>query len=500
MIGVILAAGIGSRLRPLTNTKPKCLVQSAGRPILQYQIDSYVHAGIDEIIIVVGYEGQAVRDYCKHIKGITITIVENTDYEATNNMYSLYLTMPLVLGRSFVLNNADLCIDRGVVERLILHPSSDAVAVSVGAYSDESMKVIIGADGMITDISKQISRPDAYGCSIDFYKLSAEGGAVLFEEVRRVIEVEKNLKDWSEVAMQRLFSTGRLACKSCDVSDLSWVEVDNYEDLAESDRVFSQLGNVLAQVDTVILDLDGTVYVGESIIPGAPEAIAELRKRGKKVFFVSNNSSKNKNEYISRLAGFGICAGLNDLCLSTDALVDFLLAEAVGSVYVLGTSALAESIACNGIDTEGDSPEYVIVGYDTDLTYSKLERACKYINSGVDILATHGDIFCPSENGPIPDAGALLEMLRVTTGIRPAHTFGKPSVNLLKPLIEVGAINPHRTLVVGDRLHTDLLMARDLEAFGLLVLSGETTRENLEACEVRPDFVLNSIADICTFV
>jgi len=497
MIGVILAAGIGSRLRPLTNTKPKCLVQSAGRPILQYQIDSYIHAGVGELIVVVGYEGQAVREYCKHIKGVKITIVENIDYEATNNMYSLYLVMPLVMGRPFVLNNADLCIDRDVVERLISHPSANSVAVSVGAYIDESMKVVVGADGVIVDISKQISHRTAYGCSIDFYKFSAEGGAVLFEEVRRVIENEKNVKDWTEVAMQRLFSSGRLDCKPCDVSDLSWVEVDNYDDLAASDREFSKFDDALESIDTVILDLDGTVYLGESVVPGAPEAIDELRKRGKQIFFVSNNSSKNKRAYVSKLAGFGICAGLDELYLSTDALVDFLLAEEVGSVCVLGTSALVEAIASEGIDTEGDKPEYVIVGYDTELTYKNLERACKYINSGVDILATHEDIFCPSENGPIPDAGALLELLHVTTGKRSKHAFGKPSISLVRPLVDAGLVDPQRTLVVGDRLHTDILMAKNLKAFSLLVLSGETTREALEFCEVCPDFVLNSISDIC---
>src|SRR5690606_33305808 len=124
------------------------------------------------------------------------------------------------------------------------------------------------------------------------------------------------------------------------------------------------------------------------------------------------------------------------------------------------------------------------------------EQACKYINSGVDILATHEDVFCPSESGPIPDAGALLEMLHATTGKKSKHAFGKPSISLVRPLVDAGLIDPHRTLVVGDRLHTDILMAKNLNALSLLVLSGETTREHLETCEVYPDFVLNSIADI----
>src|SRR5690606_15301721 len=118
MIGVILAAGVGSRLRPMTNNKPKCLVTTAGKAILQYQIDAYREAGIDQLVIIVGYEGNAIRQYCKHIKDIKITILENSDYEITNNMYSLYLAKNHVEGSPFILNNADLSIDSKIVQKL----------------------------------------------------------------------------------------------------------------------------------------------------------------------------------------------------------------------------------------------------------------------------------------------------------------------------------------------------------------------------------------------
>lgn len=154
MKGLILAAGVGSRLRPMTNNKPKCLVKVCGKPILEYQLDAYYKAGIKDIIIVVGYEGQAIYDYCKHIKKLNITIVSNDDYETTNNMYSVYLARNYLKGFPFILNNADLAIEDSIIHALVSHESENSVAVDLGCYNDESMKVIV-EDNKIISISKK---------------------------------------------------------------------------------------------------------------------------------------------------------------------------------------------------------------------------------------------------------------------------------------------------------------------------------------------------------
>lgn len=240
MIGVILAAGVGSRLRPMTNDKPKCLVTTAGKTILQYQLDSYIEAGIRDLIIVVGYEGEKIKSYCKHIKNINITIIDNDNYENTNNMYSLYLAKDFIKGKCFILNNADLSIESSLVKMLVDDKRNDLVAVDVGLYNEESMKLAVNSDGIITDISKQILEPQAYGCSIDFYKFSNASSEIFFDEIENIIEVNKNLKDWTEVAMQRLFVSEALRFEPFDINGLSWVEIDNYDDLALSDEIFSQ--------------------------------------------------------------------------------------------------------------------------------------------------------------------------------------------------------------------------------------------------------------------
>ncbi|MFB2761450.1 NTP transferase domain-containing protein [Shewanella xiamenensis] len=240
MIGVILAAGVGSRLRPMTNDKPKCLVTTAGKTILQYQLDTYKEAGIKDLVIVVGYEGNKIKDYCKHIKDFNITIIENDIYEDTNNMYSFYLVKDQVKGKPFILNNADLSVDPSLVSKMLNDSRDNLVAVDKGLYNEESMKVTVNSLGNIVDISKKISEKDSYGCSIDFYKFSDTSSQIFFNELERIIEIDKNLKDWTEVAMQRLFKSQLLEFEPFDIQGLSWVEIDNYDDLALSDQIFSQ--------------------------------------------------------------------------------------------------------------------------------------------------------------------------------------------------------------------------------------------------------------------
>ena len=411
-------------------------------------------------------------------------------------MYSLYLTREYAESKPFILNNADLSIDPSILQTLVHCPEQDAIAVDTSLFNDESMKIDVDENGVIVDISKGITEENSFGCSIDFYKFSGQSSSIFFGEMRQIIEGENNLKDWTEVAMQRLMQSGRLHFRPCDISGKPWVEVDNYEDLALSDRVFSRLDDRLEDIDNILLDLDGTVYVGSQVIPGVADTIRALRDRGKSIYFLSNNSSKAKDDYVARLAELGIDASATEIVLSTDGLVSFLKRESVTTIHVLGTNSLKKVFMDEGFRIDSESPEYVVLGYDTELNYPKLMTACKHINDGVDILATHADAFCPTENGPMPDIGALIDMIETTTGKRPRKIFGKPDLEMVTPLVERYKLDPRRTLIVGDRLHTDIAMSKSAGCYGMLVLTGETSRDRLENSEVQPDFVLNSIAQL----
>lgn len=489
MKGVILAAGIGSRLRPLTDDKPKCLVKVAGKPMLEYQLDAYRMAGIQDVIIIVGYKGEQIEKYCRYIDDLNITIINNEEYEDTNNMYSLYLAKQYLDGQDFILNNADLVIEQDIVKNMIESCVPNLVAVDVGLFNDESMKIICDEQGYIRDISKQITQNQANGCSIDFYKISKEISRTLFKEITETIE-GGNRKDWTEVALQRIFKQPEVRFEVLNVSGKRWVEVDNHDDLSLADSYFSQLKKKISDYQCYLFDLDGTLYVGSKPIDEAIQSVKYLQEQGKIVKFLSNNSSKSKTDYVIRLTQLGLQCTENDIVLSTDATVQFLKEHKLNTVYVLGTDKLRQVFINEGFQLDTEKVDMVVVGYDTELSYEKLTIACKLINQGVDYIATHKDIFCPAECGPIPDIGSFINMLELTTKVKPLKIFGKPDVSMVQYVVESLGVDKSDVVMVGDRLYTDIMMAKNYGIDSVLVLSGDTTREVVEESDIQPTYVL----------
>ncbi|TBL48092.1 HAD-IIA family hydrolase [Obesumbacterium proteus] len=490
MIGIILAAGVGSRLRPMTNDKPKCLVTVAGKPILEYQLNAYRKAGIKDIYIVVGYEGEKIKNYCKHIRDINIVIVENEIYEDTNNMYSLFLVKEYAEGKDFILNNADLVISDSLVKNMVQSKKTDLVAVDVGLFNDESMKVSVNEIEYINDISKSITEESSFGCSIDFYKFSEKSSRIFFDEIERIIIKEGNKKDWTEIAMQRLFKTQSLNFVPFDIQKSPWVEIDNYDDLSNADEIFSQIERKISEYKCYCFDLDGTIYVGGSILPDVISSINKIKLDNRIVKYLSNNSSKSKREYVEKLTSMGLLCDEEDINLSSDSVISFLRKHGINKVYVLGTKSLQKEIIDAGFEICSYKPEFVIVGYDNELTYAKLKTASRLINNGVDYIATHCDIFCPSEDGPIPDAGAIISMLEQTTRVSPYCIFGKPNIDLINNISDECGLDKRDILMIGDRLYTDIKMANNAGIDSVLVLSGDTKREDIEVSDVKPTYIL----------
>lgn len=490
MQGVILAAGIGSRLRPMTDQKPKCLVKVAGKPMLEYQLESYRQAGIKDVIIVVGYKGDQIEHYCRYIHDLNITIVKNDEYEETNNMYSLYLAKDLLYGKPFILNNADLVIEKDIIQNMVESTKEDLVAVDVGLYNDESMKISCDELGYIKNISKKISKEQSVGCSIDFYKISQKVSQILFDEIKSTVE-SGNRKDWTEVALQKVFSMPQIYFEIMNVSGKKWVEIDNNEDLNLADKYFSQLDKKITDYQCYLFDLDGTVYVGDTPIAKSVQSILYLQAKGKTLRFLSNNSSKSKKEYVKRLERMGIDCVEGDIVLSTDATIQFLHEKMIKKIYVLGTKNLKQILMDEGFEISDQEAEIVVVGYDTELSYEKLVQASKLINSGVDYVATHRDVFCPTEFGPIPDIGTLIATLEMTTGIKPLRVFGKPDLSMIEHLSNQLDVDKKDMIMIGDRLHTDILMSNNYGIDSLLVLSGETTRLMADNMDTQVTYILN---------
>ncbi len=235
MKALILAAGLGSRLAPLTNECPKSLVKVNGEPILLKQIKNLKENKIDDIIIISGYKGNILEESV-HLRYPEIEIIYSKDYETTNNMYSAYLASQKLKGENFLMMNADVFFDSSVIKKLIEFESENAIVTDIGRYMEESMKVV-EENGRLTNISKQIKPEDALGCSIDVYKFSKEGGEAFFNQCKKYIVGQKELKLWSEVALNDALK--EVEFKACPLVG-RWLEIDNHEDLAAAEKLFKE--------------------------------------------------------------------------------------------------------------------------------------------------------------------------------------------------------------------------------------------------------------------
>ena len=233
MKALILAAGFGSRLMPITENIPKSLVEVNGKPILFKQIDNLLENGIKDITIISGYKADVLEQKVKE-KYPNINIIESVDYATTNNMYSAYLGKKAMGNSSFLMMNADVFFDSSVLKALIKDKSKNAIVTDIGTYYEESMKVI-EKDGRLIKISKQITKEDALGASIDVYKFSREGGKAFFNKCHEYIDIKKEVKLWSEVALNDILS--EVEFHACPLVG-RWFEIDNHDDLRKAEEIF----------------------------------------------------------------------------------------------------------------------------------------------------------------------------------------------------------------------------------------------------------------------
>lgn len=479
---IILAAGLGTRLRELITDKPKCMVHVNGRPIIGWQVDALLAAGIGDITIVTGYHAPVLRDYVtKAFPSAGIKFLHSEDYATTNNMYSLWITQGIRRAdASLLFMNADVAFDPEVITRLVRSPQS-AVAVDEGSYNEESMKVIADETGRLNGISKQFAEADALGSSIDVYFLLPADADTLYAQCEEIIVGESQRKQWTELALHRLLESGRIHMRSMNVAGLGWYEIDNPTDLAIAENLFTAQELERNPPKAYFLDLDGTLYLGNRDIAGAAEFVASVRQRGARVVFLSNNSSKSHRDYTHRLEAARIPAAEADILLSTDAMGTQLHAARITRAYVLGTPGMKQVLARYGVQHTETDAEAVLLGYHTQLTYAELRVAALLLRDPQrKYYASHLDLVCPTEDGPIPDAGAMAELIFVTTRRRPEKVFGKPSAEFVVDRIGQLGLAPADCVMVGDRVYTDMALARAAGMRFLGVLSGESRRADFE--------------------
>lgn len=235
-IGIILAAGVGSRLRPLTNEMPKCLIPVAGIPILQRQIEALLVCGIGRIIVVAGYKGDQVVNFCQRYPEV-VEVVVNQGYADTNNMYSFYVAAQNLGEASVLLCNGDVVFDPEIVSSLLKSESGNLIGVQPNRYDDEAMKVVVNSHGRVIELSKAVPASSAYGVSIDIYKFLPQALTEIVKIATRIIVDEEKRNLWTEVAVNEALRS--IEFRPFDIGMYRWTEIDNFADLTLANETFS---------------------------------------------------------------------------------------------------------------------------------------------------------------------------------------------------------------------------------------------------------------------
>ena len=246
-----------------------------------------------------------------------------------------------------------------------------------------------------------------------------------------------------------------------------------------------------------IFDMDGTIYLGGRVFQFAIDFINNLRSNGKKILFFTNNASNSPDYYFDKLSKMGFSPSRSEIMTSGDVTIEFLKRHRTDKpVYLVGTPGLEKQFTDSGIILS-DTADIVVSSFDTTLTYEKLNIACRLIRNSAEFLSTHPDFNCPVEDGFIPDSGAIAALITASTGAVPAY-FGKPYPQTIDMICEATGIAKSDMCIFGDRLYTDIALGKRHGVTAILVLSGETTTDDVENAkpEERPDFVFNSLDEV----
>jgi len=246
------------------------------------------------------------------------------------------------------------------------------------------------------------------------------------------------------------------------------------------------------------LDLDGTVYLGGALLPGAAETIARIRGQGSRVVFLTNNPLRSPDSYAQRLAGLGIPAAPADVVTPLGVLTAYLTERHPGlAVLTVAEPLVDQTLAAAGIKVTAEpaAAGVVVVSFDRTFSYAKLLSAYRAVRHfGASIVATNPDPFCPTPDGGLPDCAAMLAAVEACTGAHAEAVLGKPSEHMAAELLRRLAVPAREAAVVGDRLSTDVALARSLGMTSVLVLSGATTADEVPGSPQRPDHVIDGIA------
>ena len=249
-----------------------------------------------------------------------------------------------------------------------------------------------------------------------------------------------------------------------------------------------------------LLDMDGTIYLGNRLFDGTLDLLSLIKERGARYMFLTNNSSKSADAYVEKLGHLGIKAEPSDFFSSTEATISFLLKNGYKDkkIYAFGTESFKKQLKEAGLDITDDygkNIDVLLCGFDTELTFKKLSDASRLLFDGVEFIATHPDWVCPTEYGFVPDCGSVCQMLTIATGKEP-RVIGKPKPDMVYAAAELCGVPLDKTVMIGDRIYTDIACGVNAGIDTILVLSGETTAEDAAKSDIKPTVICENIKEI----
>ena len=253
----------------------------------------------------------------------------------------------------------------------------------------------------------------------------------------------------------------------------------------------------LKDVELFLFDMDGTLYLGDEVYDGAINLMEDLSRLGKRYIYLTNNSSRAGTDYITRLRKLGFPCEAENVFTSGMATGMYLNQRHPGAkVYLVGTQALRRELLSYGIELVEDGADVVVVGFDTELVYEKLDKACHFLRRGATFIAANPDWVCPMPNDEVlPDCGSICALLTASSGKEPSY-IGKPNRNMIDVISEMTGVPNEKICAVGDRLYTDIAVAQNAGSISVLVLSGETDQSMVDAAERKPDYILPSVKEL----
>jgi NagD protein len=270
------------------------------------------------------------------------------------------------------------------------------------------------------------------------------------------------------------------------------------------DKKISAVNARLKAIKHVALDMDGTIYKGGTLFPFTIAALRTLKDLHIRYSFLTNNPSKSTQEYLQRLREIGIPATPDEIYTSGQATIDYLQTRhpATKRLFILGTPGMIAEFEEAGFistsDDPADKPDAVVVAFDTSLVYPRLCRAAWWVAEKLPYIATNPDKVCPTDKPTVlVDCGSICASIAQATGRAPDVVIGKPAPRMLDGIMQRYSLQPHEIAMVGDRIYTDIAMAKNTQALGVLVLTGEACREDVGKSTIKPDIVVNDLSEFC---